>query len=307
VSLNLNAGLLLDLANLRATNAAGIGLYRTEILFMVRGQLPGADEQTRAYRRVLEQAKDRRVVFRTLDAGGDKLLPYMPVAHEENPAMGWRAIRMTLDRPFMLRQQLRALLRAAVGRRLDIMFPMVAEVAEFVAARNILDLEIRRAKSRGETLPDDIAVGCMLEVPSLMFQLPQLLREVDFLAVGSNDLMQFLYASDRGNVSVSDRYDILSAASLRMLRNIVREADAAGVPVSVCGEMAGRPLEALALVGLGFRSLSMAASSIGPAREMIRSLDAKRLSDFIDSLLDGSSSSLRTDLANYARDHGLRI
>jgi phosphotransferase system enzyme I (PtsP) len=307
ISLNLNAGLLLDLPNLRETNAAGIGLYRTEILFMVRGELPGVDQQTRAYLRVMDQAGDKRVVFRTLDAGGDKLLPYMPIAKEENPAMGWRAIRMTLDRPFMLRQQLRALIRAAVGRRLDVMFPMIAEVAEFVAAREILNLELYRARSRGQPLPADIAVGCMLEVPSLLFQLPQLMAQVDFLAVGSNDLMQFLYASDRSNVAVSERYDILSAGSLRMLRNVVREADAASVPVSVCGEMAGRPLEAMALVGLGFRSLSMAASSIGPARLMIRSLDAARLSGFIDALLDGPAPSLRNTLCNYARDHDLRI
>lgn len=307
ISLNLNAGLLMDLANLRETNAAGVGLYRTEILFMVRGQLPGVDEQTRAYRRVIEQAEGKRIVFRTLDAGGDKLLPYMPAVHEENPAMGWRAVRMTLDRPFMLRQQLRALLRASSGRQLDIMFPMVAEVAEFGAARNILNLELQRAKERGEPVPAGVAVGCMLEVPSLLFQLRQLLAAVDFLAVGSNDLMQFLYASDRGNISVSNRYDILSASSLRMLRNVVREADAAGVPVSVCGEMAGRPLEAMALVGLGFRSLSMAASSIGPARQMIRSLDTRQLHEFIDTLLKGASPSLRTALANYARDHDLRI
>ena len=307
ISLNLNAGLLLDLPNLRETNAVGIGLYRTEILFMVRGELPGVDEQARAYRRVMDQAGDKRVVFRTLDAGGDKLLSYMPVAKEENPAMGWRAIRMTLDRPFMLRQQLRALIRAVAGRRLDVMFPMVAEVAEFVAAREILDLELARANERGEPLPREIAVGCMLEVPSLLFQLPQLLARVDFLAVGSNDLMQFLYASDRGNVAVSERYDILSAGSLRMLREVVRAADAAGVPVSVCGEMAGRPLEAMALVGLGFRSLSMAASSIGPARLMIRGLDAARLSGFIDTLLVRTAPSLRIALCNYARDHELRV
>ena len=307
VSLNLNAGLLLDLPNLRETNADGIGLYRTEILFMERGQLPDVDEQARAYRRVIDQADGKRVVFRTLDAGGDKLLPYMPVSHEENPAMGWRAIRMTLDRPFMLRQQLRALIRAAAGQRLDVMFPMIAEVSEFAAAREILNLELARATARGEPLPEEIAVGCMLEVPSLMFQLPQLLALVDFLAVGSNDLMQFMYASDRSNVAVSGRYDILSAGALRMLRSIVVEAGKAGIPVSVCGEMAGRPLEAMALIGLGFRSLSMAASSIGPTRLMLRSLDAGRISHFIDAAVGGADPSLRISLANYARDHGVDI
>jgi phosphotransferase system enzyme I (PtsP) len=307
VSLNLNAGLLLDMPHLGEVNAEGVGLYRTEILFMMRGALPGVDDQTGIYRRVMDQAAGRRVVFRTLDAGGDKLLPYMPGAHEENPAMGWRAVRMTLDRPFMLRQQLRALIRAAAGRPLDVMFPMVAEVGEYRAAREILQLERDRATRRGEPAPQSIAAGCMLVVPSLLFQLPQLVEAVDFLAVGSNDLLQFFYASDRGNLAVSDRYDILSAASLRMLRTVVRECDAAGVPVSVCGEMAGRPLEAMALVGLGFRSLSMAATSVGPTRMMIRSLDLEQLSAYLDSLLAGSSLSLRTKLRAYGRDHGISL
>jgi phosphotransferase system enzyme I (PtsP) len=307
VSLNLNAGLLLDLPQLRQTNAAGIGLYRTEVMFMMQGALPGVDEQAGLYRRVLDQADGRRVVFRTLDAGGDKLLPYMPGLHEENPAMGWRAIRMTLDRPFMLRQQLRALIRAAAGRPLEVMFPMVAEVSEYRAAREILDLELGRAAGRGEPVPESVAAGCMLEVPSLLFQLPELVACADFLAIGSNDLLQFLYASDRGNIAVSGRYDILSAASLRMLRSVVTACDAGGVPVSVCGEMAGQPLEAMALVGLGFRSLSMASSSVGPARLMVRSLDVASLAGFLDSLLAGPSHSLRSTLHAYARDHGVSL
>jgi len=307
VSLNLNAGLLLDLPQMRQTNAAGIGLYRTEIMFMMGGSLPGVDEQANVYRRVIDQADGRDVVFRTLDAGGDKLLPYMPRQDEENPAMGWRAIRMTLDRPFMLRQQLRALIRAAAGRPLKVMFPMVAEVSEYRAARDILELELARAAGRGETLPEAVAAGCMLEVPSLLFQLPQLAASADFVAVGSNDLMQFLYASDRGNTAVSDRYDILSSASLRVLRDVVEACDAAAVSVSVCGEMAGRPLEAMALVGLGFRSLSMAASSIGPVRLMIRGLDVGALSAYIDGLLSRPSRSLRTKLSAYARDRGVSL
>jgi len=276
-------------------------------MFMMGGSLPGVDEQANVYRRVIDQADGRDVVFRTLDAGGDKLLPYMPRQDEENPAMGWRAIRMTLDRPFMLRQQLRALIRAAAGRPLKVMFPMVAEVSEYRAARDILELELARAAARGETLPAAVAAGCMLEVPSLLFQLPQLAASADFVAVGSNDLMQFLYASDRGNTAVSDRYDILSSASLRVLRDVVEACDAAGVPVSVCGEMAGRPLEAMALVGLGFRSLSMAASSIGPVRLMIRGLDVGALSAYIDGLLSRPSRSLRTKLSAYARDRGVSL
>ncbi len=305
ISLNLNAGLLLDLPHLRETGADGVGLYRTEILFMMRGALPGVDEQTELYRRALHKAGGKRIVFRTLDAGGDKLLSYLDGGHEENPAMGWRAVRMGLDRPFMLRQQLRALIRAASGERLDVMFPMVAEVAEFDAAREILDLELERARLRGEQTPRSLNVGCMLEVPSLLFQMPQLLNRVDFLAVGSNDLMQFVFAADRSNVAVSDRYDILAPGALTMLRSVVNSCAAAGVPVSVCGEMAGQPLEAMALVGLGFRSLSMAAPSIGPARLMIRSLDSRGLADFTGSLLGSGRHSLRRSFLAYARDHGV--
>ncbi|UCH75446.1 MAG: GAF domain-containing protein, partial [Rhodospirillales bacterium] len=193
VALNLNAGLLLDLPQLGQTNAAGVGLYRTEIMFMMQGGLPGVDEQAATYRRVVEAAEGRDVVFRTLDAGGDKLLPNMHRPSEENPAMGWRAIRITLDRPFMLRQQLRALIRAAAERPLKVMFPMVAEVFEYETAREILEIELARARAQGAPAPRSVAVGCMLEVPSLLFQLPQLAAAADFIAIGSNDLLQFMY------------------------------------------------------------------------------------------------------------------
>ncbi len=207
----------------------------------------------------------------------------------------------------MLRQQLRALIRAAAGQPLDVMFPMVGEIAEFEAARSILELELERARVRGETAPQALSVGCMLEVPSLLFQLPQLLDRVDFLAVGSNDLLQFVFAADRSNVAVSDRYDILSPGALTMLRNVIRACEGARVPVSICGEMAGQPLEAMALVGLGFRSLSMAAPSIGPTRLMIRSLDTAELAQFTESLLTSVSHSLRGSFLAYARDHGVAL
>ncbi len=307
VALHLNAGLLIDLPHLDATGAEGIGLYRTEIPFMVQASFPGVDEQAALYGRILDQAGDRPVTFRTLDIGGDKLLPYMPEAEEENPAMGWRAIRIALDRPAMLRQQLRALLRAAAGRHLRLMFPMVAEVAEFAAAREVFLLECRRAEKRGLALPARIELGAMLEVPALLWQLPALLPAVDFLSVGSNDLTQFLFACDRGNPRLAGRYDPLSPPMLALLRDLVRQCAAYRVPLGLCGEMAGNPLDAMALVGLGLRNLSMTPSSIGPVKMMIRSLHLAALERFLAPLLSAPDHSLRGKLAAFARDHGVAI
>jgi phosphotransferase system enzyme I (PtsP) len=247
------------------------------------------------------------VTFRTLDIGGDKVLPYLPEAEEENPAMGWRAIRIALDRPAMLRQQLRALLRAASGRPLRVKFPMVAEVAEFEAARAVLGVELRRATERGLTLPSEIKVGVMLEVPALLWQLPMLLPRVDFVAVGSNDLLQFLFACDRGNPRLAGRYDPLAPAVLAMLRELVRECDRHKVPVSLCGEMAGSPLEAMALIGVGFRILSMTASSVGPVKMMIRSLHLAPLEQFLATLSATPDHSLRARLSAFAQDHNVVI
>ncbi len=307
VALHLNAGLLIDLPYLDETGAAGIGLYRTEIPFMVQDSFPDVERQAELYARVLDHAGDRPVTFRTLDIGGDKVLPYMPESEEENPAMGWRAIRIALDRPAMLRQQLRALLRAASGRRLRIKFPMVAEVAEFEAARAVLGVELSRARNRGLTMPSEIKVGVMLEVPALLWQLPMLLPLVDFVAVGSNDLLQFLFACDRGNPRLAGRYDPLAPAVLTMLRELVRECDRHRVPVSLCGEMAGSPLEAMALLGVGFRILSMTASSVGPVKTMIRSLHLAPLEQFLATLAATPDHSLRAKLSAFAQDHDVVI
>jgi len=307
IELKINAGLLIDLPALDATGADGIGLYRTELPFMVRSTFPRVEEQVQLYRRVLDHAGDRPVVFRTLDIGGDKLLPYLPGAAEENPAMGWRAIRIALDRPAMLRQQLRALILAAEGRPLNIMFPMIAEVAEFDAARRILTMEIDRARLRGVTLPSALMVGLMLEVPALIWQLDALCRRVDFVSVGSNDLMQFLFAKDRGNARVADRYDELAPAALACLAEIVRVTSERAVPLSICGEMAGGTIEAMALVGLGFRTLSMAPSSIGPIKAMIRSLELAPLHRYLAEKISHPSHSLRDALREFARDHGVTL
>ncbi len=307
VSLLMNAGLLAEMPILHQVNADGIGLYRTELPFMVRADSPDVDVQTAFYRSVMDQAGDRPVCFRTLDVGGDKMLPYWQNVGEENPAMGWRSIRITLDHPAIMRHQLRALIRAADGRPLSVMFPMVAEVAEFDAARRILDLELMRAERRGDAQPSTVEVGCMIEVPSLAFQLPQLLKRVDFLSVGSNDLAQFLFARDRGNQRIAERYDLLSPSFLSFLERILDACDEAGVACSLCGEMAASPLDAMALVGLGFRKLSVNGPAIGPVKAMIRSMSVADTAHVVKKLIRSSSHSLRTNLAGYALDHAVQI
>ena len=307
IHLMMNAGLLLDMQHLEETGAEGIGLYRTELPFMARPSLPDVAAQETLYRKIMEQAKGLPVVFRTLDVGGDKVLPYWNAPQEENPALGWRSIRITLDRPAVLRQQIRALLGAASGRDVTIMFPMIASVDEFRRAVALLELEKERMAQSGRELPHTIRVGTMLEVPALAFQLDALLPLVDFISVGSNDLGQFLFAVDRGNPLVAERYDTLSPGFLNFLRYVVRACDAAGVSLSVCGEMAGRPLEALALLAIGIRTLSMNSSSLGPVKTMIRSADLRLVREYLDEIISLPASSLRDRLKMFAQDHGVIV
>jgi phosphotransferase system enzyme I (PtsP) len=307
VRLLLNAGLLADVPQLEATAADGIGLYRTEMPFMARSQLPDVRAQTGLYSKILDAAVGKPVVFRTLDVGSDKLLPYWDNAGEDNPAMGWRAIRITLDRPAVLRHQLRALVRAAAGRDLNVMFPMIAEVAEFIKARTLLDLELERHRLSGGVPPAKVRVGTMLEVPALAWQLPSLLKRIDFISIGSNDLTQFLFAADRGNTRMSERYDVLSPAMLSFLRWITTLCNEAGVQLSLCGEMAGRPLDAMVLLGLGIRNLSMSAPSIGPVKAMVCSLSLPRLQDYMATLYELPDHSVRDKLRHFAVDHGVQI
>ena len=304
VTLMVNGGLLIDVEQMRELGAEGIGLFRTEIQFMMHQELPSVEAQTTLYHNILEAADGRHVTFRTLDIGSDKTLPYLQTEEEENPSMGWRAIRVGLDRPMLLRRQIRAMARAAKQCDVDIsiMFPMITEVSEFAAARELLDKEVDAEGMRGR-----VRAGAMLEVPGLLFQLEQLLAQVDFLSIGSNDLMQFMFATDRGNPKLSERYDILSPGPLRMLASVVDKAHAADVPVAVCGEMAGRPLEAMALIGLGFRRLSMASPWIGPVKQMTRSLDAAKLSEVLRPMLDSSDRTLRGKLREFALDHGVAL
>ena len=292
VELMLNAGLVVDLPHIEDTGSAGIGLFRTELQFMVGNALPRANEQLALYRAVLDAAGEKPVTFRTLDIGGDKALPYLDTVVEENPALGWRAIRLGLDRPGLLRSQVRALLRAAGGRALRIMFPMISVVEEFDQAKGVVERELTYLRQHGHTLPERVDVGTMVEVPALLFQLDELLKRADFLSVGSNDLFQFLFAVDRGNSKVSERFDTLAAPVLRALRSIVQKGNAAGKSVSLCGEMASQPLGALALLALGYRSLSLSPTAHGPVKALILELDVAKAEAMMKPLLDAPSGSV---------------
>ncbi|MGE0851696.1 MAG: phosphoenolpyruvate--protein phosphotransferase [Hyphomicrobiaceae bacterium] len=307
IELNINAGLLMDVPHLAESGADGIGLFRTELQFMVSATLPRLERQTQMYRAVVAEAGKKPVVFRTLDVGGDKVLPYLRQPQEENPALGWRAIRLGLDRPGLLRTQVRALLRATAGLELRLMLPMVTAVGEVDMARALIDRELNLLQRRAMSGPTNVRLGVMIEVPALLYDLDALLPRVDFVSVGSNDLLQYFFAADRNNTRVAARYDTLSAAPLRALASIVEAAVRHKRPVSLCGEMAGRPLEAMALIGLGFRSISMAPVSVGPVKAMILSLDAAELHRWLLDTIRTAEGNLRAQLKRYAEEHGVEI
>jgi phosphotransferase system, enzyme I, PtsP len=309
VTLMLNAGLMVDLPHIAETGAAGIGLFRTELQFMISPAFPRAGEQFALYQAVLNATDGLPVTFRTLDIGGDKVLPYMRSVEEENPALGWRAIRLGLDRPGLLRSQVRALLKAGADRELKVMFPMVATVDEFDRAKAMVERELTHLRRHQYMLPRQVEVGAMVEVPSLLFQLDELLERADFLSVGSNDLVQFLYAADRGNSLVASRFDPISAPVLRALKDIAEKAHAHGKPVTLCGEMASKPLGALALIALGYRSLSVTASALGPVKAMLIELDTRKARAALMPLLDAPSkgASLRDKLEAFAAAEGLQV
>jgi phosphotransferase system enzyme I (PtsP) len=307
IQLMMNAGLLIDMPHLDDSGAHGIGLFRTELQFMIGETMPRLADQIGFYRKVIEAAGKRPVIFRTIDLGGDKILPYGRWEREENPALGWRALRIALDRPALLRYQARALIAAAADRTLRVLLPMVTDVDEFNNGRALIDRELERARLLGLPQPRQTLVGAMLEVPALAFMLPQILRSADFVSIGSNDLLQFVFAVDRTNPRVARRYDALSPAVLTLVRQIVRSAADANGEVSLCGEMAGRPLEAMALIGAGLRSLSMQPANIGPVKMMIRSLDVGEITDFVERQCGRSDHSLRTRLSAFAAERGIVI
>ncbi len=308
ISLNINAGLMVDLPHLAETGADGIGLFRTELQFMIASTFPRVEAQERLYSSVLAAAAGKPVTFRTLDIGGDKVLPYFRAAKvEENPALGWRAIRLSLDKPGLLRTQMRALLRASAGAELRLMLPMITQVDEVRSARALLRKEVELAARFGHELPREIRIGAMLEVPALLYDLDALLNEVDFVSVGSNDLFQYFTATDRGNPAVASRFDPLSKPFLRALRTIQQGGTRAGKEVALCGELAGRPIAAMALMAIGYRSISMSAASIGPVKAMILAMELEPVRKAVCAVLDDHApdETLRPMLRELAEAQGI--
>ncbi|WP_109807877.1 phosphoenolpyruvate--protein phosphotransferase [Sphingosinithalassobacter portus] len=310
ITLMVNAGLRDDVAALDLTGADGIGLFRTEFQFLVSATLPQRERQQRLYKDVLDAAGDRPVTFRTVDVGGDKSLPYLnhdEEGEEENPAMGWRAIRLALDRDGLMKAQARALIEAAAGKTLNVMFPMISEPWEFDEARSLFEAQRAWLAARNRKMPVDIRYGAMLEVPALAEVLDLLLPRLDFLSIGTNDLTQFLFAADRAHPKLAMRYDWLSPSILRFVRRVARQCHEAGVPVAVCGEMGGRPLEAMALVGLGIERLSITPAAVGPVKAMIRSLDRAALAELLATLLVAPPDSIRSTLEGWAAANGVEL
>jgi phosphotransferase system enzyme I (PtsP) len=307
ITLMVNAGLRDDVAALDTTGADGIGLFRTEFQFLVSATLPQRERQQRLYKEVMDAAGDRPVIFRTVDIGGDKALPYLNKADadEENPAMGWRALRLALDRDGLMKVQARALIEAASGRTLNVMFPMVSEAWEFAEAKALFEAQRQWLGARGRRLPTGIRYGAMLEVPALAEQLDLLLPDLDFLSVGTNDLTQFLFAADRANPRLAERYDWLSPSILRFLSRVVGPCREAGVDLGVCGEMGGRPVESMALIGLGINRLSITPAAIGPIKAMVRSLDYDAVRTFVTELIARPPRDMRAALSDWAASQGV--
>ncbi|MEP5154842.1 phosphoenolpyruvate--protein phosphotransferase [Planktotalea sp.] len=301
ISLTMNAGLMADLPSLENSGAEGVGLFRTELQFLVRNQMPKRSELSALYSRVLTAAGDKPVVFRTLDIGSDKVLTYMKPNDEPNPALGWRAIRVGLDKPGVMRMQLQALLRAAAGRNLSIMFPFIAQYSEYVAAKEEMNKAIERERRLGNPLPIKINIGAMLETPSLAFAPQAFFDEVEFLSIGGNDLKQFFFAADRENERVRRRYDTLSIPFLSFLQGIVTRSEASNTPLSFCGEDAGRPIEAACFAAIGIKSLSMRPASVGPVKHLLRRVDLAKLREIIEECHASGAQSVREPVTEYLK------
>ena len=301
IGMQMNAGLMADLPSLGSSGAEGVGLFRTELQFLVRNQMPKRSELSELYKRVLDAAQGKRVVFRTLDIGSDKVLPYMKPNDEPNPALGWRAIRVGLDKPGIMRMQLQALFRAANGGPLTVMFPFVAQFEEYRAARAEVDKTLLREKKLGHVVPSSIEVGAMLETPSLAFAPDKFFEEVEFLSIGGNDLKQFFFAADRENERVRKRYDTLNVSFLTFLEGIVARCAASNTPLSFCGEDAGRPVEALCFAAIGLRTLSMRPASIGPVKSLLRRCDLGEVRAVIEDARERGEMSVRASVMEYLR------
>ena len=308
IQVMMNAGLRDDISALAMTGADGVGLFRTEFQFLVSATLPQRERQTRLYRDVIEAAGDKPVIFRTVDIGGDKAVPYLQseqAEHDENPAMGWRALRLALEREGLLKVQARSLLEAAAGHDLYVMFPMVSEPWEFDAAKQVFEDQLAFMRKNKKHVPDSIRYGAMLEVPALAEVLDLMLPRVNFLSVGTNDLTQFLFAADRANPKLAERYDWLSPSILRFLRRVSQAIVGHEVDLGVCGEMGGRRLEALALLGIGFRRLSITPAAVGPIKELVRKVDIAEITAFMADLLASPEANIRQELKTWAEEHGI--
>ena len=304
-----NSGLVADLPMLDDTGADGVGLFRTELQFMIASKLPRLNEQVELYSEAIRLAKGLPIVFRLLDIGGDKVIPYLRSEVEENPAMGFRSLRLALDRPGLLRIQIRALLQAANGGPMKILVPMVTDAWEFRKTRQVVNREVERLRHEGRPVPSKLELGAMIEVPSLLWELDQVLPEADFVSIGSNDLVMFLTAADRANPRVAKAYDPIALPRLRALKHIVDAARRYGVPLTMCGELAGRPVEALALMAIGMNRLSMSPPAIGPIKEMILGLELEPVRKSVSAaLLEGSSGvGVRELLLDWADRQSLAI
>jgi phosphoenolpyruvate-protein phosphotransferase len=267
-----NIGLPGEEGDALRSGAEGIGLLRTEFLFVGRESAPHEEEQFQAYQAIFEAMEDRPVIARTLDIGGDKPAPFLSVPPEANPYLGWRAIRIGLSQPELLKTQLRALLRAGYQHNLKIMFPMIATIGEVEAARQLLDEARGELEVRGEPFARDVEVGTMVEVPSAAIMADRLAAKVDFFSIGSNDLTQYTLAADRGNPAVANLTDSLHPAVLRLIDQVIRAAHAAGIWVGLCGELAGDLAAIPVLLGLGLDEFSMGSAAIPGAKALIRRL-----------------------------------
>ena len=288
MSLLINAGLSVEIETVARSQGNGIGLYRTEIPFMLRESFPSEKEQIKLYSEVLHCVPEQQVTMRTLDVGGDKPLPYFPI-NEENPFLGWRGVRLTLDHPEIFLVQIRAMLKASLGlKNLQIMLPMISSVNEVQEATRLIDqafFEVREEANETGQLLVKPKIGVMLEVPSVLYQLPQLAKHVDFFSVGSNDLTQYLLAVDRNNTRVAGLYNSYHPAVLSALYDIVRQADANNIPVTVCGEIAGEPGGAILLMGMGYRRLSMNAHNLRKINWVVRNVNLQESKNLLSCAL----------------------
>lgn len=285
-----NIGTPRDLEGVLSNGGEAVGLYRTEFLYMDSEELPTEDEQFEAYKEVLEGMGGRPVVVRTMDIGGDKELPYLQLPHEMNPFLGYRAIRISLDQDEIFRTQLRALLRASVFGDLRIMFPMIATLQEFRAAKAIYTEEKEKLEAEGVEVSDKIQVGIMVEIPAAAVLADQFAKEVDFFSIGTNDLIQYTMAADRMNEQVSYLYQPYNPSILRLIKNVIDSAHAEGKWAGMCGEMAGDQIAVPLLVGMGLDEFSMSATSILKTRSLMKRLDSTKMKELVDKALSEATS-----------------